>query len=178
MIRRSEDLNEKSAWCMTDNTENNISTEERKCVVCGKAFVPNSQDDDCCSPFCRTMKRAMDFETCRKNEETERKAALDAMSRPPKFNLVEHPKARAEWFMSLPDEYKVKFRKFLSPQELEWARAIAQKTLADDRFFSGIYVKNGKVMGSKSSENDDGDDEGDAREQDDEANDGDDYYED
>ena len=136
---------------MTDDTINNISPEEKICLVCGKAFVPNSQEDDCCSPFCRTLKRVKDFETSRKHDEVERKTSLDAMIRPPRFNLVAHPKARTEWFMSLPDEYKIKFRKFLSPQELEWAKAIAQKTLAEDKFYSGIYIKNGKVLESKSS---------------------------
>ena len=130
------------------------ATLEKNCIVCGNKFIPHILEDDCCSPFCRSMKRVQDIETQKKQEENDRKAKLDSIEKPPRFNLTLQPKARAEWFMSLPEEYKPKFSKYLTPKEMEWAREIAQKNLAEDRFYSGIYVKNGKVMEVKSSSSD------------------------
>lgn len=122
-----------------------------KCEVCGKGFTPYQEGDSCCSPFCRTMKRAKDVEQARSAEKIERQTQLDSMTKPPKFNLALNPRARAEWFMSLPDAYKTKFRKFLLPHELDWAKSIWQKKMSEDRFFSGIYIKNGKIIDTKMS---------------------------
>ena len=89
-----------------------------------------------------------------KQSEQKRNAELDAMKQPPRFNLSLHPKARAEWFMSLPDEYKPKFRRFLSPQELDFAKAIEQKRMSEDRILSGFFVKKGKIVEVKSKGDD------------------------
>lgn len=116
------------------------------------------------------MYRVKILDEQRKKEQEAKRAELDSLQKPPDFDLEHHPRARVEWFMSLPDEYKVRFNKFLTPQELEWARAMAQKNLAEEKFFSGFYVKNGRIIEPKGSSdgednnqnnnrNDDGDDE-------------------
>ena len=130
--------------------------EEKTCAVCGKRFIPYQQGEECCSPMCRTMYRVKILDEQRKKEEEAKRAELDSLQKPPDFDLKHHPRARVEWFMSLPDGYKVRFNKFLTPQELEWARAIALKNLAEEKFFSGFYVKNGRIIEPK--ENSGGDD--------------------
>lgn len=126
------------------------SAPTRICVVCGKPFVPEGTDDQCCSPICRTLRITLAVTDRRKQEEAKRNAELDAMKQPPRFNLKEHPKARAEWFMSLPDNYKPKFLRFLTPHELEFAKAIEQRRMSEDRMLSGFFVKKGKIVEVKS----------------------------
>ena len=128
-----------------------MPNQERICCVCGNRFIPRTDDDDCCSPVCRTMKRTKEIADQHKSKEAERIAKLEALKAPPKFNLTVQPNARAEWFMSLPDDYKVKFYRFLTPHDLEKVKSLASKRLADDRFYSDCYVKNGKVIASKSA---------------------------
>ena len=125
--------------------------EEKTCAVCGKRFIPYQQGEECCSPMCRTMYRVKILDEQRKKEQEAKMAELDSLQKPPDFDLEHHPRARVEWFMSLPDGYKVRFNKFLTPQELEWARAMAQKNLAEEKFFSGFYVKNGRIIEPKGS---------------------------
>ena len=127
------------------------SLETKTCVVCGKPFTPNAPDDLCCSPFCRTMRITAAVAEKKKQEKERLAATLDSMERPPRFNLAENPKARAEWFMSLPAEYKSKFLPFLTNQDLEIAKSIEQKRMAEDRFLSGFFVKRGKIVEVKSS---------------------------
>lgn len=139
------------------NTSENATATTRICVVCGNPFNPSGTDDLCCSPICRTMRMTSVITSQRQKEDQKRKAELDAMKQPPRFNLKDHPKARAEWFMSLPDEYKPKFRRFLSPQELDIAKAIDQKRLAEERILSGFFVKKGKIVDVKGKGEDDAD---------------------
>ena len=125
--------------------------ENKTCAICGKVFIPYQQDDECCSPICRTMYSVKVLNEERNRHDAALRAELDAMKKPPSFDLSHYPRARVEWFMSLPDEYKVRFNKFLTPQELEWVRGIAQKNLAEERFFSGFYVKKGRIVETKGS---------------------------
>ena len=127
------------------------STQMKACSVCGNRFTPRTEGDDCCSPVCRTLKRTREIANQHKSKENERNARLEALKAPPKFNLTVQPNARAEWFMSLPDDYKVKFYRFLTPHDLEKVKTLASKRLADDRFYSDCYVKNGKVIVPKSA---------------------------
>lgn len=133
-----------------DDTKDGLLAE-KKCVVCGKVFRPAGLDDQCCSPICRTLRITKEVEERKKSSAANAVASLQTMSRPPKFDLSSKPKARAEWFMSIPTEYRGKFLRFLTPKEKEWIKEIAKKDLAEDRFFSGIYVKKGKIVEMKSS---------------------------
>ena len=143
---------------MIDETPN----KRRTCIICGTEFIPHSDEDDCCSPVCRTIKRTKDIEDLRKSKQAERCAKLDALKEPPKFNLSVQPNARAEWFMSLPDDYKIKFYRFLTPHDLEKVKSLANKRLADDRFYGDCYVKNGKVFVSRSAASEATGDDGEA----------------
>lgn len=91
------------------------------------------------------------FATEKAKAEEDKISDYKRLYKPPKFDIKRHPKARAEWFMKLPDEFKFKFRKFLSREELEWAREIAKKQMAEEKFYSGFYVKNGKIIEEKKS---------------------------
>lgn len=124
---------------------------ERDCAICSKKFMPHDESDACCSPFCRSMYRIKVVDAKRNSEDAARRKELESLTKPPKFDLIANPKARAEWFMSLPESYRKKFRKYLTEHEIEIARGMAQKTLAEERYYSGFYVKNGKIVESKSA---------------------------
>ena len=91
------------------------------------------------------------FATEKAKAEEDKMSDYKRLDKPPKFDLKRHPKARAEWFMKLPDEFKFKFRKFLSREELEWTREIAKRQMAEEKFYCGFYVKNGRIIEDKKS---------------------------
>ena len=141
---------------MEDNYSKAI--EDRICVVCGKTFSPHDDADECCSAFCRSMRRAMVIDEIIKQEQSSKISEIENLTEPPQVDLEVNPRARVEWFMSLPDKYKPRFSGYLTPWEVELARGIAHKDLVDERFFSGFFVKNGKVIETKNfseSNNDD-----------------------
>lgn len=127
-------------------TNNKKSPQEYTCVVCGKVFVPCGLDRTCCSPFCRTMRITKASQEAKDKERALEVERLDSLTFPPKFNLKEHPRARVEWFFELPDKYKSKFVRFLTPKELVWLKAMAQKRLSEEKFYSGFFVKKGKIV--------------------------------
>lgn len=129
-----------------NNAAKTDSADTHICVVCGKSFVAEGTDTQCCSPVCRTMRIAFATSDKQKQDEQKRREELAAMSQPPRFNLNENPKARAQWFMSLPDEFKPKFLRFLSAAEREYAKDIAQKKMSEERLLSGFFVKKGKIV--------------------------------
>lgn len=124
---------------------------EKICAECGKSFVPAHEEDECCSAFCRAMHRVSMIDKSCKAQKSAQKAELDAMKKPPNFDLQKFPRARVEWFMALPDEYKMRFSQFLSPIEIEWAREMAHKSLAEEKYFSGFFVKHGKIIETKAT---------------------------
>ena len=139
---------------MEDTTK--IAEQEFVCVVCGEKFVPNGTDTTCCSPLCRARKVTLQMKDIREKEKSEEEMRLEALTFPPKFNLKIHPKARVEWFSNLPDRFKKKFARFLTDEEQDMLRAMAQKSLSEEKFYSGLSVKKGKVIDSRSSSDDEG----------------------
>ena len=126
----------------------------RVCQDCGKEFIPVHPDDLGCSPRCRMFIAMKQKEQHKKDLQTAEKERMDSLSRPPRFDLKAHPYARAEWMMSIPVEYRDKFRKFLSPQEIEKMRELEKKRLSEERMYTGIYVKKDKVVDMRKSESD------------------------
>ena len=123
----------------------NDITLESTCIVCGKEFVPQGTDLECCSPMCRTMRIVMGRSSQQKHE----MESIKDLSRPPKMDTRKNPKARAEWFMSIPATERGRFLKFLNSQELIWIKEMEQKRLSEDWFYSGFFVKKGKIVDVK-----------------------------
>lgn len=130
-------------------------SKTKKCAVCGKAFTPFNAGDECCSPICKTINRVKIIEKQHVKEREKEEKLLSSLTCPPEFDLESNPKARVEWFMQLPQDYRIKFSKCLTPQEVGWARAIAQKSLSEERFYSGITFRKGKVSDNKNASEDD-----------------------
>ena len=119
---------------------------ERICIICGKKFTPSMEGDECCSAFCRTQRICQKMSDKRKEEESKARESLLAQTKPPDLDLDQNPKARVQWFDSLPLELRGKFYKFLSPQEKNWVHSLAQKRLNEDKDLCGYFVKNGRIV--------------------------------
>lgn len=123
----------------------------RTCKHCGKTFTPFSVDDWGCSPTCRVFIMTKEKNLEKKKREEKLKEKLDAISRIPHFDLKENPRARAEWFVALPKQYKDKFARFLTPQDQKFALEIGKKEMSEESIFSGYFVKKGKIVEVKSA---------------------------